>query len=99
MDVYPLIWMDGESQPTPNFNVTSQCADWEGMTQWWREKQMTDEQVDRIWVKPEGVKQWPAPGGLEEEKEALRDVCARPNVTCTLGGEPLIFPDDDDENH
>lgn len=89
MDVYPLIWMDGESQPTPNFNVSLKCSDWNSMSSWWRERQMTDAQVKRLWVKPSGVKQWPAPGGLKEEKAALAKICSRPDIKCTIGGEEL----------
>ncbi|EME82521.1 uncharacterized protein MYCFIDRAFT_40328, partial [Pseudocercospora fijiensis CIRAD86] len=91
MDVYPLIWMEGESQPTPNFNISMQCSDWDGMWAWWRERQMSDADVDRVWVKPWDVKQWPAPDGLAEENLALKEICSRPNVTCSVGGEEVDF--------
>lgn len=89
MDVYPLIWMQYESQPTPNFNISMKCGDWDHMLQWWRERQMTGQQVDRIFVKPEGVKQWIAPPGLKEENDALKEICSRPNVSCTARGDPV----------
>lgn len=88
-EVYPFIWMEEESQPTPNFNVSLQCGDWDAMWSWWRERQMTEEQVKRVWVKPESVVEWPAPEALKQEKAALREVCSRPNVSCTIHGEEL----------
>ncbi|KAF7186202.1 Phenylalanine aminomutase (L-beta-phenylalanine forming) [Pseudocercospora fuligena] len=88
-DVYPLIWMEGESQPTPNFNISMKCSNWDGMWDWWRERQMTKSEVDRVWVKPPSVKQWPAPDGLAEESKALAEVCSRPNVTCSIDGEKV----------
>ncbi|KAF2210976.1 hypothetical protein CERZMDRAFT_44657 [Cercospora zeae-maydis SCOH1-5] len=89
MGVFPLIWMEAESQPTPNFNVSLQCSNWDLMWSWWRERQMTEDQVDKAWVKPPGVKQWPAPNALKQEKAALAEICSRPNISCTVKGEAL----------
>lgn len=90
-----MIGMEGEKASQPNFNVSMQYVDWDGIWAWWRERQMTKEQTLRLFPKPEGKPEWAAPEAMKKENAALQEICSRPNVTCTVGRDPMVFPEDD----
>ena len=60
VDVITLNWMETQKLPSPDFSINHQCRDFDTLLQWRKENSVDMEKMNNL-VKPEGVKEVPAP--------------------------------------
>jgi hypothetical protein len=81
VNLISLHWVETQVYPFPNFSIQKQCINFEGLTQWRREKSVDMDKWVDVMMKPAGVNELPM-------ADAYYDLYNKPNPNHADGANP-----------